>query len=141
MAVLQDVAESAVRWEDVQDCCVWSDGGRHFRSNGGIATTSMTLMQHMCTFSTATAHGHSVDICFGVPAHFKNLCDGSQAHLRHWVGENMVLACCHIFHVSVSHFWSITVSWCCLVFLRKCIQHALKALEPIRRRKQLHAGK
>ena len=47
----------------------------------------MRAMQQLCALSKFTTHLHTCDINFGVASHFKNLCDGSQAHLRSALSE------------------------------------------------------
>ena len=60
---------------------VWSDGGKHFRCNATIATITLRGLECLSTKSELMGMG-SVDICFGVPNHFKNRCDGAQAYCR-----------------------------------------------------------
>ena len=47
----------------------------------------MRSMSQMCALSSHTDHLHTCDVNFGVASHFKNLADGSQAHLRSALSE------------------------------------------------------
>ena len=71
----------------VRNATVWSDGGRHFRSNQGIASMSMYLMKSMCLGADMPRHCPTSKIVFGIPSHFKNVCDGMQGHLRYCLDE------------------------------------------------------
>ena len=41
----------------------------------------------LCEKSIHAGHNHSCELNFGVPAHFKNACDGAQSHLRQVLAE------------------------------------------------------
>ena len=82
MSVMMDLTEKFISWEGVKDVCVWSVGGRHFRSICGISTVCTHMMKQLCQLSDYKRHNHVVDCCFGLASHFKNQCDGAQAHCR-----------------------------------------------------------
>ena len=70
----------------VEDLTWWSDGGRHFRATVPISTMLVNGMAALCSRSEIQIP-HEVQVNFGVPAHFKNTCDGAQAHARHGLDE------------------------------------------------------
>ena len=73
---------AAINWQDVAHMHVWSDGGRHFRSAMGISTIGVRSLDFIARLG---GHKHvppTVQVSFGLPAHFKNQCDGQQAVLR-----------------------------------------------------------
>ena len=82
MSIFVDFVSRFVDFGSVADATVWSDSGRHFRSNQGISTMSMYLLKSMCARSEVPRHAHTAKIVVGVPAHVKNVCDGMQGHLR-----------------------------------------------------------
>lgn len=89
MTIMQHFLDTHVSWGAVREVVVWSDGGRHFRSRQGISTVLMMCLDRMCKAWDPAGHRllPSAKCCFGVPAHFKNLADGKQAHLRQCLKE------------------------------------------------------
>jgi hypothetical protein len=78
--------------EEVDTISQWSDGGPHFRCNRSLATISSIGCERLLL-----AHGpirtrkektlYTVDLPFGVPAHFKNNVDGDFSYVRSLVAE------------------------------------------------------
>ena len=64
----------------------WSDGGKHFRGQVPIASMVMNGIDELCKRSSLIAN-FEVGINFGVSAHFKNACDGAQAHAKAALAE------------------------------------------------------
>ena len=79
--------QNLVCMDQIENICWWSDGGRHFRSNISISTMAVRGVEMLGQRSHQDRHNHQMDISFGVPSHFKNHCDGAQAHLRHLLSE------------------------------------------------------
>ena len=81
MWVWQHLLQQYVNLEDTEDIVWWSDGGRHFRAAMPIGTMLVQGVRELCAHSKHKVL-HEMSINFGVPAHFKNSCDGAQAHAR-----------------------------------------------------------
>ena len=47
-----------------------------------ISTMAAQGVHYLCQKSSHIKHQHCIDLNFGVPSHFKNQCDGAQAHAR-----------------------------------------------------------
>lgn len=73
--------QEACKLDDCEDLVWWSDGGKHFRSCVPLATMVCQGLSALCSRSSQVCT-HQVDINYGVPAHFKNCCDGAQAHAK-----------------------------------------------------------
>ena len=74
---------------DLKDCeeiCWWSGGGKHFRGQVPLATMICNGIEQLCTKS-GLRYNFEVGINYGVPAHFKNACDGAQAHAKAALSE------------------------------------------------------
>ena len=82
LSIWKQVLENYVDFAGVRDICWWSDGGRHFRANQPIATMSVRGVEYICKRTAVDPTNFSCDLNFGVPSHFKNHCDGAQAHLK-----------------------------------------------------------
>jgi hypothetical protein len=79
LAILRD----ALPRIDLSDSDVfsgWSDGGKHFRCNATIATLGIQTLREM--LKQSPCEQPRVDNQFGVPKHFKNLCDGAFGQLK-----------------------------------------------------------
>ena len=81
-AVFKDLSERHVDWRQVKSASFWSDGGRHFRSSAGIATIACRSLAKICAHSECLTAPPQAFVNFGLAAHFKNLADGAQAHVR-----------------------------------------------------------
>ena len=87
MSIFKHWLQHHARLEMVQDICWWSDGGKHFRSVVPISTMGVRGIEALCQHSSHDEALHTFDINFGVPQHFKNQCDGLQAHVKELVSE------------------------------------------------------
>ena len=76
------VCTHLISWADVANAEIWSDGGKHFRSAAAISSATCRVMQKICTEGRHRDINPTVEVCFGVAAHFKNQCDGAQSGLR-----------------------------------------------------------
>ena len=72
---------------NIKTACIWSDGGKHFRSACAISTVATRTLAKLCAEGSAEVRCPAVDIVFGIPAHFKNMCDGAQSHVRRGLAE------------------------------------------------------
>lgn len=87
MFIWRYIVRNLVDLKPVKDLCWWSDGGKHFRGNLPIATMCVNGVVELCEKSNHVEHQHIVDLNFGIPSHFKNQCDGAQAHARGLLDE------------------------------------------------------
>ena len=82
MYIFEHLCKNIIQWAPVSRMCIWSDGGRHFRSNQSIATLGCRAIEYLCRHSENRRELPEVSICYGVASHFKNACDGAQANLK-----------------------------------------------------------
>ena len=88
MSIHEHVCQNHIKWSEVTNMVIWSDGGRHFRSNCGIATVACRTMEHLCLHGKVVAGKlPSLEVCFGLASHFKNQADGAQSQLRRCLAE------------------------------------------------------
>ena len=87
MAVHDFVSEHLIDWSQCGRSVVWSDGGKHFRSQAAIATVLCRQVSWLCSSGSAAYKTPSTEVNFGLACHFKNQCDGCQAQLRECLKE------------------------------------------------------
>lgn len=110
MSILKHLLAEVFDLTNIGHVVFWSDGGRHFRSNRSIATVGVRTMQALLEKSCLndddpplpksplpkkTNHkmrkktNFEVSVCFGVPKHFKMVCDTEFGILK----QNCFRAC------------------------------------------------
>ena len=80
-SIFKALSDKYIDWSRAHSLVVWSDGGKHFRCNATISTITLRGLEALVAKSELGGL-NTVDICFGVPNHFKNRCDGAQAYCR-----------------------------------------------------------
>ena len=65
----------------------WSDGGRHFRCHSSISTICLRGIEALAGKSKCSQLNPVVQIQFGIPNHFKNICDGGHSYVRSLLQE------------------------------------------------------
>ena len=87
MWIYKQLINEVLNFSGVDHLQIWSDGGRHFRSSVGISTQLSQGIASLCLRSDRVHTTHEVSCNFGLAAHFKNACDGAQAHARNLLDE------------------------------------------------------
>ena len=87
LTTMRKVLEEIVDLSQARRVEWWSDGGKHFRSVATISTMVLRIIEQLCLRSQLPAVNPTATICYGLPKHFKNVCDGGHSYVRGLISQ------------------------------------------------------